>query len=263
MECEYCGNIFSNKYNLLKHQKNTKKCIELQTKDESYVICKGCNKEFKTQLSLKKHQQNNCKNTTVNSLEEFYKTALKEKDNRIKYLESQNQELLDQLANITTIAAKKETRVTNNVRINQKILNQLSPFNLSKEGIAEIVDKNFTLAYLAMKEPGLAEFAKDHILTDENGKMQMVCSDPSRNLFLYKNFDDELFKDPGASHFTKLYIPPLEKRSNHLLQAEFDKEDSDKNYLFELASILIRLRDEKSLSKLSKSLAKKLVPKPT
>ena len=47
MECEFCGNKFSNKQNLNQHQKKTKYCLELQGKtvDTEYK-CDGCLKNF-------------------------------------------------------------------------------------------------------------------------------------------------------------------------------------------------------------------------
>ena len=65
--CEYCKNIYSSKSVLIKHQKTTKKCVEIQKNINKEIInieynCKYCNKNFTLKQTLQKHENTcNCK----------------------------------------------------------------------------------------------------------------------------------------------------------------------------------------------------------
>ena len=69
MECIYCHKIFSGKPTLVKHQRSTKKCLEIQQtlgveiKKLSYS-CKICNKEITSNNGLSYHE-NKCKKKSV------------------------------------------------------------------------------------------------------------------------------------------------------------------------------------------------------
>ena len=65
MICEFCKKEYSTKYSLLKHQKTTKKCIEIQKQmdinSEIEIInysCNYCNKKFTSKQTLDKHITN-------------------------------------------------------------------------------------------------------------------------------------------------------------------------------------------------------------
>ena len=59
-QCEYCKKIYNNKYTLEKHQRTTKRCLEIQQKlnDQVEIInfsCEFCNKTFTSKQTQIKH----------------------------------------------------------------------------------------------------------------------------------------------------------------------------------------------------------------
>ena len=59
-QCEYCKKIYNNKYTLEKHQRTTKRCLEIQQKlnDQVEIInfsCEFCNKTFTSKQTQNKH----------------------------------------------------------------------------------------------------------------------------------------------------------------------------------------------------------------
>lgn len=65
MNCEFCGNEFSNKQNLNAHQKKAKYCLKIQGKTNSNKFkCDICNLVFTTSYNLKRHKKL-CENDSI------------------------------------------------------------------------------------------------------------------------------------------------------------------------------------------------------
>lgn len=75
--CKFCSKIFTNKVNLLQHQRTVKSCLKLQGKDkETDIECPNCKKTF----SIKYYKQHKLKCNLI------------EKD-QVKFLEDTIQKL--------------------------------------------------------------------------------------------------------------------------------------------------------------------------
>jgi len=55
-------------------------------------------------------------------------------------------------------------------------------------------------------QKGVAKFAYDTMLKDEEGKLKYICTDPSRQIFQYKNEEGEIQKDVKAKKLTKALL---------------------------------------------------------
>ena len=99
--CEFCGSKFSHNYNLTKHLKTSKKCLESRPKID--IVCIWCEEVFLSKDKLEKHSSK-CginKDIAYNTVKEKNKSLeqqLEEKDKHIKDLE----EKLFKLANKTS-----------------------------------------------------------------------------------------------------------------------------------------------------------------
>ena len=114
-KCEFCEKVFKKKYNLSKHQKNAKYCIEIQ-KSTTCLICK---RTFSSKYSLSRHLLT-CQKTEKEDKysDKYYFDIIQEKDKqlkrqrdeyekRISELNQQVQNLQDKIENI---AAPKATK---------------------------------------------------------------------------------------------------------------------------------------------------------
>ena len=99
MECPYCSEIFKTKYNLEKHVKTSKRCIqkrEIKTKTESNYVCFTCKHDFSDKFSLERHTKI-CTNKNQYILAELSdtkdslkKTIEKYKENECNIIELNN-----------------------------------------------------------------------------------------------------------------------------------------------------------------------------
>tara|TARA_Y100000389_G_C17439656_1_gene507759 strand:- start:466 stop:1182 length:717 start_codon:yes stop_codon:yes gene_type:complete len=111
MECEYCKNTFSNKYNLSNHQKRAKFCLEIQKSKNNYFVsdlinCKYCN-QSSTPEHLKRHLST-CKkkkefdlikkSKEQDSLHEKTQGELEYYKNRCEDLQEEMNDLLKEIA---------------------------------------------------------------------------------------------------------------------------------------------------------------------
>ena len=52
----------------------------------------------------------------------------------------------------------------------------LTPFELNRERFSNMIKESFTKDYMIEGQKGVAKFAVDKLLRDENGKLQYVCT---------------------------------------------------------------------------------------
>ena len=222
-KCQYCEKIFSSKSNLSNHQKTAKFCLSKRNiiNDDYNCVCK---KKFTTKLAFDRHKKicnisdiNNEKSNEIKIYLEQLKNKdeqlkhkdeqLKNKDEHIKYLE-------DKLASIALAGINKTTTVNN---INNKILN-ISPLDLNDcEKIKTILDTKFDHNYIIEGQKGVAQFVVEHYLKDDEGKLKYVCTDPSRQIFKYKDDLGDIQKDVKAKKLTKTLIDSGLKEKNNII----------------------------------------------
>ncbi len=256
--CEYCNKGYTTKAILLKHQKTTKKCLEIQNKlnIESVKIeynCIYCSKIFTTNQSLKNHtimcigKRENKIEDLLKEIEDLKINHVKEiEDLKIKHikeiedlkintkiLEKENVKLQLNIAelngalniaskasdcvyeiakqpksnnnnNITTNNSNSSTRNTSN---NNKTLNITTAIDFNDlDRIREIIAEKFNISYFLDGQKGIAQFAFDNLLKDENGNYKYNCTDPSRNVFKYKTPQGDLEKDIEAKKLTNYLV---------------------------------------------------------
>jgi len=251
-KCEYCEKLFSTKSNLTNHHKTAKYCIDKRKNAEidEYKCC--CEKIFTSKKNFDRHkkicniqdviqpykdeniklqneniklQNENIKLQNENiKFENQNKIYLRQLDNKDKQIN----ELQDKLASIALAGVSKSTTTNNINNINNKILN-ISPLDLNDiEKLKSILESKFDSNYILDGQKGLAHFAKDHFLKDDDGNLNYVCTDPSRQTFKYKDELGDIQKDVKAKKLTKILIDAGLKEKNNTISNDWWTSDEGK-----------------------------------
>lgn len=156
-ECERCMCIFKSRATLIKHLKNKKGCICIESKRTRQVIldellfregisCEGCSKKYATIYTLKRHQDSqNCRKQEVSDPSE-----LSELKKEIK----QMHEILKHIVNKPTVHNTTTSNIDNSVTNNNLILNCI--MDVSGKSIDYLIQsENFKQRVIGwMKENG-------------------------------------------------------------------------------------------------------------
>ena len=232
--CEFCNKNFSNKSNLQYHKRTNKSCIAIQvetvenTEITSFVNCEFCGKESFTKQTIKTHytrcmkkKDKDIKQLLLEKNEEIKKllSEKKEKDKEIKKLtkkdeenkkilsekdeenkklqirivelETENKIYLQDREVIQKIAMQPKLSTTTNndnrIRINNNFFD-------NPEKIKQMVNEKLTKEYICDGQKGVAQFAYDTLLKDDDGNMNYICSDPSRHIFKFYNSEGNIKK---------------------------------------------------------------------
>jgi len=251
--CEYCKKDYTTKGNIVKHQRTAKYCLEIQEKihgENSDKIelrtfnCEYCTKKFSQKSHLSRHIPL-CIEKYKFEIEKLMKNNT-DQENEIAKLKSENDELRDELKTIayetelrilrerdersmaTVEEIAKQPKIQNNN--NNKIL-ITTPLDLSKESIQTAIQSAFSHDHLTLGQKGVAQFAYNNILKDENGKLMYVCTDPSRQIFQYKSGDGKIQKDVRATKLTKAILDGDIKQTSHKIAWDNMKDGDNEIFM--------------------------------
>ena len=235
MDCKFCKKQLSTVGNLNYHIKNNKKCLEIQKNQNQncdnnmLVYCEFCNKQFSNK-SLKTHLQC-CKNKIVkekddiieekNKIEKSLKekddiivekdNLLKEKDeiieemkNKILKLETENDIYKNDHDFVKNLASQPKTNNTTNNNNNK--IRVMNNFFDNPEKVKQLVDEKLTQNHICDGQKGVAQFAYDTLLKDDEGNINYFCTDPSRSIFKFQNSEGETEKDVKAMKLTNMLL---------------------------------------------------------
>jgi hypothetical protein len=246
-KCDYCNKILSSKQYLQSH---IKKCEIVEEKE--IFQCNYCDKILSTKQKLEYHK-NICekkKEKEIKELKEQIETKdkeLKEKDKLVIKLkiynenyekqfekqEDQIRELQDKLENLANKAIDRPTIVSNTTNNSLNIATSMDFNNI--DHIKNLIDNYLTINHVVDGQKGIANFVRETMLLDDNGKLKYVCTDPSRNIFKYKDTNGEIKKDVEAKKLTVSIIQGGLRARTALLGNEWvESEENSNNYLHKL-----------------------------
>jgi hypothetical protein len=253
-KCEYCSKILSSKQNLEIH---IKKCEIIVEKEE--FRCEYCEKILSTKQKLDYHnnicdkKKENIVKLEKEKLDKEIKTLkeqLERKDKECKeQLEKQKKELKEQiddykhqikdlqdkLENLASKAIDRPTSVISNTTTNNNLNIATSMDFDNIEHIKNLIDNYLTINHIVDGQKGIANFVKETMLIDDNGIPKYICTDPSRNIFKYKDTNGEIKKDVEAKKLTGSVIKGGIRAKTALLGNEWiQKEENSNNYLNKL-----------------------------
>jgi len=264
-KCKYCDKILSSKQYLESH---SKKCEII--KEEEIYQCEYCEKILSTKRNLDGHltlcdkkkdieikgfkEQLERKDKELKELKEKIDKELKEKDKLIiklkihnenyqkqekKYKEQlekqeeQIRELQDKLENLASKAIDRPTIVSTTTNNNLNIASSMN-FN-DIDQIKDLINNYLTINHIVDGQKGLANFVKETMLVDDNGKLKYICTDPSRNIFKYKDSNGEIKKDIEAKKLTDCILKGGIRARSAIIGNEWvQNEENSNNYLDKL-----------------------------
>lgn len=258
IECIYCQKSFAS-HMFKRHLENCKikkekKIIDLESivkekENELQDVIKLKEREFENIIKEKQREFENIIREKDNIIENM-KTTIIQKDYEIIGLKSEIKIYKSDHDCVHEIAKQPKNNTTNN-----KILNVLSPLDFNVEKASEIIDSKYGTKYLFNGQKGLAKFAVENILKDENGKLNYICADPSRQIFKYKDSTGDIKKDVEAKKLTTLLLEGgiTNKASNMAINWWTDEDGEIDTGKFEMlcpnAESMMKLKDDNTIFK--------------
>ena len=218
LSCQYCGKYCKTKNLLHIHQTQTKYCLKIQESQNSQeiiaalVVCKYCNKNF-SKGSFNRHDSI-CKKKNQFLTEENTKLKTEQDIYKEQYIRAQN--TIEEIA-------KKPTTYQKNKIIQNNIVSGLTPLNLDPDRVLKVIADKYTTSDFYGGQRGAAQMIYKHLVTDENGKSQIICTDTSRGKFHYKDMNGEEVIDLKNVHLIGTIQEPLKKKAGEITVVEMKK----------------------------------------
>lgn len=214
--CPHCDKLFSTKYTLKTHV-NTIHRRETTSSEpvETILSCGSARCSFQTKYpyDLKRHM-GTCLfvviDTEVEKKELEKNTEIAQKDAAILELREMLKEANQTISRLAEQAINRPTTSTNITTNFNTILCDRETYEerTHPDRIIAIAREKFE-PYFWKGQRGVAQFALDHIVKTEDGKMIMVCTDPSRKRFRFMNADKKVIEDIDARNFTQTISVPI------------------------------------------------------
>jgi hypothetical protein len=254
--CQYCNSTLSTKSNLKFHQKNNKKCLEIQKSKSIYINsdlkeCEFCNKKFNTN-AIKRHlivcelKKNKDYENKIIELEKMYLEKQKEYENKISILESKNCDLesknydlekinieLQTENNMYKNMYEKDHQVITNMAQQPKNTNNTNNHivnNLAVYDNKTITDR-FTDVLNNIKPTDLYDGQESisrliaPCLKNDDGTQMYKCTDYSRGVYIKKDHHGNILKDINGKNLVELIEPIASKKAVELLTEDNNKRD--------------------------------------
>ena len=255
LTCQFCNKEFKTKYLLRIHQTQAKYCLKIQESQNSkeiivaLVTCKFCNKNFSSShfnrhsLSCKKKIQSLIEENAMLKMKaekdeeiarmKTEKAMLKmkaEKDEEIARMKTEKAEeisliykasaersqvTIDEIAKRPTYQKNSTRNIQNNLMISS-----LTPLDLSQARVDSIIDEKYTKNDFYEGQKGAAQVIHKHILTDDSGKSQIVCTDTERGTFHHKDLNGEHVVDYKNAHLIDRVHLPLKRKASKFASEE-------------------------------------------
>ena len=253
-ECECCYKKFTTKDNLNTHTKickerikeennKEKEChltlekikkeykLELDNKEkECHSTLEKIKKEYKLELDNKEKEYNSNLEKIkkeykleIDKIKDEYKLELDKTKEKLFRLEGKLSILENNKECLYDIAKQPKITNTNN---NNKILSITSHMDFNNtEHVKKLIEEKYDTKYLFQGQKGVAQFAVDYILKDDNGELRYVCTDPSRQIFKYKDSEGFIKKDVEAKKLTGFLVNSGIQEKTHNVAIDFWTDD--------------------------------------
>ena len=285
INCKYCTKKFITKHNLDLHYKTCKAKIKKEKEKKEEEKLK--NEEYIKQIEKlkKEHIEENIKEIkklkeehieeNIKQIEKLKKEHRKEiknlkEENKLKNLEYRTEvdKLKEELSNVKgqlkvlesnkecLFDIAKQPKVTTNTNTNNKILSIQTHLDFNNtEQLKRLIEEKYDKKYLFQGQKGVAQFAVDYILKDDTGQLKYICTDPSRQIFKYKDSEGCIKKDVEAKKLTGFLVNSGIKERTHDVAVDFwtdengDVNGEKCNSLLETAQSVKNIKNDNAIFK--------------
>ena len=205
--CEYCKVIFTTKYNLTRHQRRAKYCLQGRGLERNDCIC-PCGKQFSRDDNLQRHREQ-CviiKPHLQNSLQNDDKVNSEEL--LLKVIDKYGDMVKDLQKKISEISSRPSNQTNNSRNV---VLGNLQP--ITDEDLQEHLD-HLTLNFIQNGAKGYASFAGEYPLKDK-----VLCTDRSRKKLQYKDADGEITDDGRV--LAQRFFQAISERNTEILNQAY------------------------------------------
>jgi hypothetical protein len=250
LTCQFCRKQFKTKYILDTHQKQTKFCLKIQESQNttkiivSLITCKFCDKNFSSrsfnrhELTCKKKLEFLINEKTDENIKLKLKYQNDEKDKEISILKmkaEKDQEICsiykaaaERVQTVFEEIAKQPTYQKNSTKNiqNNLMISSLTPLDLDQARVDSIIDEKYTKNDFYEGQKGAAQVIHKHILTDSEGKSQIVCTDTERGTFHHIDLNGDHIVDYKNVHLINRVHLPLKRKAGKFAAEEYVKNPS-------------------------------------
>jgi len=113
--------------------------------------------------------------------------------------------------------AKRPAKTVNNTK-----MVVMNPLNLSPSKVKDVIGSCFTDYHFFDGQKGVARFTVDKLLTDSDGVLNYVCTDPSRHIYKYKTHGGDLERDLKAKKLTDIISKDILHKSSQIVANHID-----------------------------------------
>lgn len=223
--CIHCKSKLSSISSLNRHQKTTKKCLEIQGKINdmnNLFTCTYCTYDTRDKMAYNRHLAS-LKHIAISE---------KSKDKELLILKNELSIRKEYEAEFKRQAFKAKT-ITNTQTNNNNLFSQqvaysksvLSPFEEIREQFEDLVDKYFT-EKMFLKGTNGACIVINSIMEHEGKKF--LISYENRKTDFHRKLNNDIEIDDRASQFLNEIIPYISKKSQRYMRDIIDEDDSDK-----------------------------------
>ena len=222
-ECEYCNKKFTLKINLSNHygickEKEIDEKLKKEIKEfnkEKEELQKEFNKEkeeLQKEFNKEKEELQKEFNKEREQKQRKHEMEIKEKEYEINELKQKIAELNGRIHTLKDDhevfkEIARQPKSTNNNTTNNNMLNIATHIDFDNiDKIKDVIDNDFNINYAINGQKGIAKFIKDKFLKDDNGKLNYICTDSSRQIFKYKDNKGEIKKDVEAKKLTDYIV---------------------------------------------------------
>ena len=217
--CKYCGSNFKRSDILFKHQNKAQYCLNIRLREKE---SESEREQLKTELENTKRDLESTKREC-----EKLKIELESTKRNLEDMKEDRDDYKDKVFSLANNPINNYTALTNtntNTHNGNNNILMLTPFDMNKQKFSDVIKESFTKDYMIEGQKGVAKFAVDKLLKDEDGKLQYVCTDPSRQIYKFKTIEGDVERDVKAQKLTKNIIEEIKRKSQSIVVADMNSD---------------------------------------
>jgi hypothetical protein len=221
--CEFCNKNYSTNSSLIRHAntckiKESAKQLLIQKDEYESRIEKLTVQLIEHESQLQQQQQQ------YESQLEKLQEQLDEQKELVKMYQNQIFEIAKQPTSTTHVT----TQTQNNRNI--AIVNQLAPYDLTRDQVTKWVDQYFGLQTFQGGPDEITKLTAQMVLTDsDTQKPKVTCTDLSRKMFRYIDSEQKVQVDPGFQKTHEMIRNPLFQANLRVFMTDLQCSDEHLN----------------------------------